>query len=408
MLDTVWANVKLSDGSVVGVAQDVTERRQLEDQLRHAQKMEAIGRLAGGVAHDFNNLLTVIRSYGDFIAAELPAESMLHADLSEILGAADRAAALTRQLLAFSRRQMLQPRLVDVNRKVSNVAGMLRRVIGEDIALETVLDSATWPVLADAGQLEQVLLNLAVNARDAMPSGGTLTIRTERVSIDEARSRCRPELVAGEYMSIVVEDTGVGISNDMLTRIFEPFFTTKGPGKGTGLGLATAYGIVKQSGGCIYVDSIVGRGSRFTVLLPRSEKVADPVSEPPSSLPMGRETILVVEDDRPVRAAVRRTLEGLGYRVHEAASGAEALGTLEASLDRVHLLLTDVVMPDIQGWHLAECMLERHAGQRVLYMSGYTEDEILRRGLEDPRTLLLQKPFTAAELATAVRRALDD
>ncbi|MDB4881753.1 MAG: Blue-light-activated protein [Gemmatimonadetes bacterium] len=406
VLETSWACVRLSDGSLVGVAQDVTEQRQLEEQLRHAQKMEAIGRLAGGVAHDFNNLLTVIQSYATFIVEELPKESTLHTDLAEILAASERATALTRQLLAFSRRQMLQPRLVDVNRKVTNVVGMLRRVIGEDITLHTELDPEVWPVLADPGQLEQVLLNLAVNARDAMPSGGTLTLRTVRLTIDAALARARSGLEEGEYVSVTVEDTGVGIPHELLSQIFEPFFTTKALGKGTGLGLATVYGIVRQTGGYVYVESTPGHGSRFTVLLPRSAERAEPTAPPESLPPRGSETILLVEDDRPVRVAVRRMLEGLGYRVHEASNGAEAIGQLESSRERTHLVLTDVVMPDIHGRTLAECVLDQYAEPRVLYMSGYTEDEILQRGLGESGMALLQKPFTLEALARAVRTAL--
>jgi two-component system cell cycle sensor histidine kinase/response regulator CckA len=407
-LDTTWACVALSNGSVVGIGQDVTDRRRLESQLRQAQKLEAIGRLAGGVAHDFNNLLTIIQNYGRFVADELSPGSEALADMGEVLKASDRAAELTRQLLAFSRQQLLQPRLVDVNRTVANVAGMLRRLIGENIHLETDLAPDIWPVLADPGQLEQVLLNLAVNARDAMPDGGTLYLRTASAEIDAAAARLRPGLVPGRYASLVVEDSGVGIAPDVLPQIFEPFFTTKDTGKGTGLGLATAYGIVKQSGGYIYVDSVSGGGSRFTVLLPCfDDRGADGLPEATATPRGGTETILLVEDEAPVRAVVRRMLESLGYKVREAANGAEALGILDTSLRRIDLILTDVVMPDIHGRHLAECAMADDPGRRVLYMTGYTDDNILRQELT-PGTALLQKPFTTEALGRAVRDMLDD
>jgi PAS domain S-box-containing protein len=407
LLETTWACVRLSDGSVVGIAQDVTEQRRLEAQLRQGQKMEAVGRLAGGVAHDFNNLLTVIQNYGNLVADELPAGSIASSDILQVLQAGDRAAELTRQLLAFSRKQLLKPRIVDVNLNVVNVTRMLRRVIGEDILLETDLAPTVWPVLADPGQLEQVLINLAVNARDAMPDGGRLTLRTETREFDVVGARSRLGLVPGRYASIIVEDTGVGIAPDVLPQIFEPFFTTKAPGKGTGLGLATVYGIIKQSGGFVYVDTVPGRGSAFTVLLPARGEAAgkDPaVFAPP---PRGTETILVVEDELPVRTVVRRMLERLGYTVREAASGAEALGILETSLKRIDLVLTDMVMPDVHGRVLAECLLERVPATRVIYMSGYTDDDIVRRGLTGLGTAFLQKPFTPATLARAVREALD-
>jgi two-component system cell cycle sensor histidine kinase/response regulator CckA len=292
---------------------------------------------------------------------------------------------------------------------VANVAAMLRRVIGEDIFLETDLVPTVWPVFADPGQLEQVLMNLAVNARDAMPHGGTLRLRTAAVEVDDAGARTRPGLVSGQYASIVVEDTGVGIASDVLPQIFEPFYTTKGLGKGTGLGLSTVYGIVKQSGGHIHVDSVPGKGSRFTVLLPRhvqsssdEENMTEPV------VPRGTERILVVEDEIPVRVAVRRMLERLGYKVREAGNGAEALGILDTSMDRIDLILTDVVMPDVDGRLLAECVVQRNTRvPRMLYMSGYTDDDILRRGLSQPGIALLQKPFTLEALARAVREILD-
>jgi two-component system, cell cycle sensor histidine kinase and response regulator CckA len=410
LLETTWSCVARSDQSVVGIGQDVTHRRHLEAQLRQAQKMEAVGRLAGGVAHDFNNLLTVIQTNASFLLADIDMADPRRRDVLQIRDAGDRAAGLTRQLLAYSRQQILQPRLVDVNLKVANVAAMLRRVIGEDIFLETDLAPTVWPVFADPGQLEQVLMNLAVNARDAMPHGGTLRLRTAMMEIDDTGTRTCPGLVPGQYASMVVEDTGVGIASDVLPQIFEPFYTTKGLGKGTGLGLSTVYGIVKQSGGHIHVDSVPGKGSRFTVLLPRhvrsssdEENMTEPV------VPRGTERILVVEDEIPVRVAVRRMLERLGYRVREAGNGAEALGMLDTSIERIDLILTDVVMPDVDGRLLGECVVERSNAKapRVLYMSGYTDDDILRRGLAQPGIALLQKPFTLEALARAVREILD-
>jgi PAS domain S-box-containing protein len=396
---------------VIAVGRDITERRALEEQLRQAQKMEAVGRLAGGVAHDFNNLLTVISGYGAMLRGEFPPGAVARADVDEILAAAHRAGGLTRQLLAFSRRQVLQPRVVDLNQAVSATAGMLRRVIGEDITLQTELAPNVWPVHADPGQLEQVVMNLAVNARDAMPEGGTLRLRTANVTVSEAAALERAGLVPGPYAALAVEDTGTGIDPAVLPHLFEPFFTTKGPGKGTGLGLATVYGIVKQSGGDVDVDSTPGRGSRFTIYLPRYEGEPDAESTPARPAPpRGTETILLVEDDASVRTAMRRMLERLGYRVLEAADGAQALqrhAEADACGDRIDLVLTDVVMPEQGGRALGERLAARWPALRVLYMSGYTDDEILRRGLVVPGAGFLEKPFTPERLAEVVRRALD-
>jgi two-component system cell cycle sensor histidine kinase/response regulator CckA len=406
-LRTTWACVALSDGSILGLGQDVTERCHLEAQLRHAQKMEAVGRLAGGVAHDFNNLLTVIQSNAYFLLEDIESGDVRRQDVLQIRDAGDRAAALTRQLLAYSRQQLLQPRVVDLNRKVENVVGMLRRVIGEDIILRSDLAPTVWPVFADPGQLEQVLMNLAVNARDAMPAGGTLTLRTTAAIIDAAVARSHPGLTPGQYVSLEVEDTGLGIPPDVLPHIFEPFYTTKSAGKGTGLGLATVYGIVKQSEGYIYVESTPGKGSRFTMLLPRHTETAGKEPTTAALPPRGTERILLVEDEPPVRATIRRMLERLGYRVIEAESGAEALGALDTYVQRIDLVLTDVVMPDVDGRLLVECIAKGIRAPRVLYMSGYMDDDILRRGLTLSGTVLLQKPFTLDALAHAVRRALD-
>jgi two-component system cell cycle sensor histidine kinase/response regulator CckA len=396
---------------LIGIASDVTDIKRLEAQLRQSQKLEAVGQLAGGVAHDFNNLLTIITGHGAMLRSQLPADDESSADLDQVLAAADRASVLTRQLLAFSRRQLLQPRVTDLSQSVTLVADMLGRVIGEDITIRTELAPHAWPVLADPGQLEQVVMNLAVNARDAMPRGGTLIMRTENVEVDRVAAGERPGLTPGRYAALFVDDTGTGIEPDLLPHLFEPFFTTKGPGKGTGLGLATVYGIVKQSGGFIYVDSTPGQGSRFSIYLPRhAERAADETRPAAPPAPRGTETILVVEDDAGVRWAVRRMLERNGYSVLEAAGAAEALrhvadvGSRGAHID---LVLTDVIMPEQSGRELVERLTADRPELRILYMSGYADDEILRRGLELSGAPLLEKPFTPDRLAEVVRRALD-
>ncbi|HEX6533723.1 MAG TPA: PAS domain S-box protein [Gemmatimonadaceae bacterium] len=394
---------------VFGIAKDLTATRALERQLRQAQKMEAVGRLAGGVAHDFNNLLTVIRSYSGFAIEQLPEHAPARADLAEVCKASDRAAVLTRQLLAFSRQQVLKPRRLDLNATVSSLTGMLRRLIGEDIRVETELAPAELNVLADPGQLEQVLVNLAVNARDAMPEGGTLRLRTEAVTVDERSVPERPGVVPGAYAALVVEDSGVGIEADALQKVFEPFYTTKGAGKGTGLGLATVYGIVRQSGGHVSAESTPGRGSRFTVLLPRVALAADAGTAASSAMvpPCGTETILLVEDDGSVRSAIRRQLERLGYTVREAANGRDALALAASPAERIDLVLTDVVMPELSGRALVERLAAHRPELRAVYMSGYTDDEIVRRGMAQPESVFLEKPFTFERLADVVRQALD-
>jgi two-component system cell cycle sensor histidine kinase/response regulator CckA len=394
---------------LIGSMTDLTDRKRLEAQLRQSQKLEAVGRLAGGVAHDFNNLLQVIQSYGGFVAAELPPDAVARADIDEVLKAASRAQALTGQLLAFGRKQVLQPRLLDVNDTVTDVAGMLRRVIGEDIALLTDLCATLWPVHADPGQLTQVLMNLVVNARDAMPEGGTLRVSTAAVTLGRSDARARSGLEPGQYVAVAVEDTGVGIDPAVLPQIFEPFFTTKGPGRGTGLGLATAHGIIEQSGGSITVDSTPGSGSRFTVLLPRAYGPIDAerTLPPPNPLPRGNETILLVEDEPAVRTVVQRMLERQGYVVLVAGDGAEALQVAEQARDGIALVLTDVVMPGQRAPALTQQLVARWPAMRVLYMSGYADDEILRRGLTQSGAAFLEKPFTPESLAAAVRRVLD-
>ena len=393
---------------VYGIAKDLTPQRELESRLMQAEKMEAIGRLAGGVAHDFNNLLTIITSCATFLARGLPETAEQQTDVTEIQKAARRATELTQQLLAFSRKQVLRPRRLEVNQQVKAFVGLLRRVIGEDISVEMHLAPDTWPVFADPGQLERVLMNLGLNARDAMPNGGTLRLITENVVLDAGRPRATAGLEPGSYVSLTVEDTGVGIESSVLPHIFEPFVTTKPHGLGTGLGLATVYGVVEQTGGAIDVTTRPGHGTRFSVFLPRALDV--PASEPATEapvLPRGTETVLVVEDEPQVRAVIRRTLERQGYTVREAADAEHATQALAAPNANVALVLTDVVLAGENGRALGKQILERWPGVRVLYMSGYPDDEILRRGLVEPRHTFLPKPITPDVLAQAVRNSLD-
>ncbi len=391
-----------------GVLVDLTEQRSLEEQLRVAQKMEAVGRLAGGVAHDFNNLLTVIESYAELASEDMAAGDPLAADLQEIRRAAERAAVLTRQLLAFSRKSILRLEVLDVGEVVVGVEKMLRRLIGEDVELRVrVAHSAA--VKADRGQLEQILMNLAVNARDAMPDGGRLELATADVEFDEASARQHVDVAPGPYVRIMVTDTGCGMDVETLSRIFEPFYTTKAPGKGTGLGLAMVYGIVKQSEGAIRVRSEVGVGTTFEIDLPRAAQV--PPSESPhrSKTPrsVGHETILVVEDEDNVRELVKRLLEGAGFEVLTAASPKDAEALFAVHGASVDLLLSDVVMPGLNGRALADRLRAARPGLRVLFMSGYNESVLGPHGVVDDGIQLLLKPFAVQELSSAVRRALD-
>jgi len=393
---------------VYGIAKDLTPQRELESRLMQAEKMEAIGRLAGGVAHDFNNLLTIITSCATFVARGLPESAEQQADIVEIQNAARRATELTQQLLAFSRKQVMRPRRLDVNQQVKSFVGLLRRVIGEDIAVETHLAPDTWPVFADPGQLERVLMNLGLNARDAMPNGGTLRLITENVVLDAGRPRVAPGLEAGSYVSLIIEDTGVGIEASVLPRIFEPFVTTKAHGLGTGLGLATVYGIVAQAGGAIDVTTRPGHGTRFSVFLPRALDVppSEVTAEMPT-LPRGTETVLVVEDEPHVRSVIRRTLERQGYMVREAATAEDAMRVLAEPNAGVQLVLTDVVLVGENGRARGEQIVERWPSVRMLYMSGYPDDEMLRRGLTEPGHAFLPKPITPDTLARTVREARD-
>src|SRR5213593_2332221 len=388
---------------------DVTEQRRLQQQLVQSQKMEAVGRLAGGIAHDFNNLLTVITSYSDLLLQDLGGEDPKREDVEQVRKAAEGAAALTRQLLAFSRQQVLAPRVVSLSVVVQGVEKMLRRVIGEDVDLVTALDLNVGSVKADVGQLEQVLMNLAVNARDAMPTGGKLTIETANVEHDPDYAREREATLLRRFVMLAVSDTGIGMDEATKARIFEPFFTTKEPGKGTGLGLATVYGIVQQAGGFIWVYSEPGHGTTFKIYLPQVEAPLEgrAVGAAPGDLPRGTETILLVEDAAAVRAVTRQVLERQGYTVLEAAHGAAALQTAAGHPGPIHLLLTDVVMPVLSGRQLADQLARLRPDAKVLYASGYTDDAVVRHGVLEAGISYLQKPFTADSLARKVREVLD-
>ena len=387
-----------------GIGLDVTERRSLEERYRQAQKMEAIGQLAGGVAHDFNNLLTAIHGYSILIAEELPPDSPLLEDLQQIRHSADRATSLTRQLLAFSRRQILDPHVLDLRESVKAIEPMLRRLIGEDITFTVRAAADVGRIKADPGQIEQVVMNLALNARDAMPRGGTLLIDVADATME--KSAANEPARSGPWVRLAVSDTGDGMDPDTQARIFEPFFTTKLSGQGTGLGLSTVYGIVAQSGGHVVVDSAVGRGSTFSVYLPGVDDPAELIvtHQAPAST-RGTETILVVEDEEAVRELVQKALRRYGYRVLVAATPREALD-LASQAERIHLLISDMVLPEMSGREMASRMLEIQHGMHVLYMSGYTDHVILDGGVLEPGMSFLQKPFTPPALAHKVREVL--
>jgi len=393
---------------VLVLTTDITERRQLEEQLRQAVKMEAVGRLAGGIAHDFNNLLTAIIGSADLLLEDLDPASPARGDVAEIRRAGERAAQLTRQLLAFSRKQPLTPRVIDVNALVADMDRLLRRLIGEDIELRTVLTPDLGAVQADAGQLEQVIMNLAVNARDAMPRGGKLTIETANAELDEAYAREHVAVRAGPAVLIAVSDTGTGMDSETLGHIFEPFFTTKEVGKGTGLGLATVYGIVKQSGGHVWVYSEPGRGTAFKIYLPRVTEAVEGVgaAAAPATV-QGTETLLVVENEAPVRELTRRMLEAKGYTVLTAATPADALAMVERHAGPIHLAVTDVILPGMDGPELARRLEQAQPGLRVLFVSGYANEAIVHQGVLDPGVAYLPKPFTAEALVRKVREVLD-
>ena len=396
------------EGIVVNL-RDVTEQAGLEGELRQAQKMELVGQLAGGVAHDFNNLLTVITGRTEFLLEDENLGEEQETDLAEIRKAAGRATELTRQLLAFSRKQLLQPRVLDLNHMLADVEPMLRRLIGEDIQVRIVAGSGLGSITADPGQLQQILLNLALNARDAMPSGGVITLQTANQTIRGDAGLNSTQVPSGEYVVLQVADTGTGMDAAIQSRIFEPFFTTKGQGKGTGLGLSTVYGIVKQSGASISVVSAPGEGTRFTVYFPRSDgyALAQSPERDAGSPVSGTETILLVEDDRGVRNLVERVLNSRGYNVLSAEHGVDALQIASARDGAIDLVLTDVVMPTMSGREMIDALRMSRPEVRVIYMSGYTDDEIVRRGLHDPAMSFIQKPFTAEHLAMFVRKILD-
>jgi PAS domain S-box-containing protein len=406
----IWFSLSVycpSRNHFVAVFDNVTDRRKLEEQLRQSQKMEAVGRLAGGIAHDFNNLLLVINGYSEILLDRIGENLALRKEVEAILQAGNRAASLTRQLLAFSRRQVLQPTMLDLNGLVSNMEKMLRRLIGEDVELRAVLGPELGIVKADPGQIEQVILNLVVNARDAMPGGGRLTVETANVFLDGDFSSKHPYAAIGPHVLLAVSDTGVGMSEDTQARLFEPFFTTKEKGKGTGLGLSTVYGIVHQSQGTIHVDSEVGKGTTVKICLPRVEGAVETFSPVLLEAPKGSETVLVVEDESSVRELIVRVLSEKGYRMLSAAEGNEGLRIAGNHREPIDLLLTDMVMPRMGGRELANRLEAARPGLKVLFMSGYTEDAVSHRGVLKVGLSYLQKPFTSDALVRKVRETLD-
>jgi PAS domain S-box-containing protein len=409
-----------SEGKIIGIRstiQNITERKQmekekalLEEQLRQSQKMEAMGRLAGGIAHDFNNLLTIIKGYSQLFLIDLKKGDPMSRGIEEIQKATHRAADLIRQLLAFSRRQVMEMRVLDLNSLLRELDRMLRRVIGEDIILVTLLSEDLGSLKADPGQLGQVLMNLVVNARDAMPSGGKLTIETANMELDEEYVRSHIDVPLGPYVVLSVSDTGMGMTQEVKERIFEPFFTTKEKDKGTGLGLSTAYGIIKQSGGNIMVYSEPGKGTTFKIYLPRADEPLEEWEEmvvEGVELPRGSETILIVEDFEEVRQLTAQVLERQGYKVLEAANGKETLAVCEKYNGQIHLMVTDVVMPGMSGRELAERIKSFHSEIKVLYTSGYADDTIVHYGVRRDGVNYIQKPFTMEGLARKVREAID-
>jgi signal transduction histidine kinase/DNA-binding response OmpR family regulator len=394
--------------AIAHVLGSAIERERTELQMRQSQRLEAVGQLSGGIAHDFNNMLTAISGYSEIIRAGLPKGHALHEDVDEVLKAAQRAAGLTRQLLAFSRQQVLQPRVLNLNDIVADTEKMLKRVIGENIDMSTDLAADLGLIKADPGQIEQVLLNLCVNARDAMPEGGQITIETQNVRLDLSLARNDVEKTRKPYVMLAVSDTGIGMDAETRARIFEPFFTTKDPEKGTGLGLATVYGIVTQSGGDIWVYSEVGQGTAFKIYLPVVDEQADAVMTGKTAAPKrGTETVLLAEDDPAVRRLAKRVLEDAGYTVLIAANGIEARDAARRHGGPIQLLMTDMIMPGISGAQLAEQLRKENQELRVLYTSGYTDSAVVRRGLVERGSFFLQKPFSAEGLAMKVREVLD-
>ena len=393
----------------LAVLMDVTGRRQLEEQLRQSQKMEAVGMLAGGVAHDFNNLLTIIAGYSQLILNNLGPNDPNRHSAEQILKAGERATALTKQLLAFSRRQVLQPKVLDLNQLVKSLTAMLQRLIGEDIDLRLSLWHELGRVSADPGQLEQVLMNLVVNARDAMPKGGTLTVETQNVELDQNYAASHRNMMPGRHVLLAVSDTGQGMDEATRARLFEPFFTTKAADKGTGLGLSTVFGIIRQSGGSVEVYSEPTKGTSIKVYLPRIDQpVSLEAEEAKRQTARGTETILLVEDDEMVRNLVRETLEREGYHLLDAADPTEARRIADNYKDAIHLLITDVVMPKVSGRELAEQLTKRRSDLKILYMSGYTDNAVVNGALLEKDVAFLQKPFTPATLTQKVRQVLEN
>jgi two-component system cell cycle sensor histidine kinase/response regulator CckA len=410
-IQSIGRSMNSADGGlrVVVNSRDLTEQRQLETQLQQAQKMEAVGQLAGGVAHDFNNLLTVISGHTELLMMSFEPDHPAHASLTEVRKAAERAASLTRQLLAFSRRQVLAPRVVNVNQIIADAEKLLKRLIGEDVQLESQLDADLSPVKVDPSQMDQVIMNLALNARDAMPRGGKITLETRNVELDEGyTSKAGSDVRPGRYVLLAVSDTGTGIPPEVRPHIFEPFFTTKPVGRGTGLGLAVVHGIVKQSGGHIAVYSEVGVGTTFKIYLPAVEQKLETASDTElRRRPDGHETILLVEDEESVRQLTAAALQRFGYTVLKARGGKEALELLASSGRKIDLLLTDLVMPEMSGRELAEAVAAHSPGIKVLYLSGYTDDAVVRHGILPSGVAFLQKPFTPVVLGQKVREVLD-
>ena len=411
---TVEVNTKLvlHDGipiGVQGIGRDITRRKMLEEQLLQSQKLESVGRLAGGIAHDFNNMLTAINGYSDLVLRQLGQDDPMRGNIEEIKKAGERSASLTQQLLAFSRRQLLQPEFVDLNETITETSSMLKRLIGEDIELATVLNPKVGSIKVDPGQLSQIIMNLVVNARDAMPNGGKLTIATSNVFLDPDYARTHLGILPGAYVMLSVSDTGIGMTPEQQEQIFEPFYTTKEVGKGTGLGLSTVYGIVKQSGGNVLVYSEVGHGSTFKIYLPRvvSPDETPEFQESSPKLALGTEIILLVEDEDLVRSLSRQVLESCGYKVIEAVDGVEALEILEGSEEHIDLLITDVVMPRMGGPELAEKLREKMPNLPILFASGYTDDAIVRNGVLQTNVNFIQKPFAIDDVARKVRDLLD-
>jgi two-component system cell cycle sensor histidine kinase/response regulator CckA len=411
MIDVEIAGYEIDYGgqkAQLAILLDITGRRHLEDQLRQAQKMEAVGMLAGGIAHDFNNLLTIISGYSQLILISLDPRDPNRHSAEQIMKAGERAAALTKQLLAFSRRQVLQPKVLDLNKLVGSLSTMLQRLLGEDVDLRLMLPPDLGRVNADPGQIEQVLMNLAVNSRDAMAQGGILTIETGNVLLDESYTSRHIGLQPGPYILLAVSDTGCGMDEATKARLFEPFFTTKGAGRGTGLGLSTVFGIVKQSGGSVDVYSEPEHGTSVKVYLPRIDQpVVIEAEKQKRKIARGTETILLVEDDEMVRTLVRETLLREGYKVMDFADPVEARRKSESTKGSIHLLITDVVMPRLSGRELAGELMRRRPAMKVLYMSGYTDNAVINSGILQTEVAFLQKPFTPGALTEKVREVLE-